>query len=244
MATWQELEEKSNAMAEKVRELKAGGDKEAIDAGVKDMLAAKEELRVALEAAIAAETDTAAADVLRAKLPPAPKSKADKKKAGKDTAAAEANLKAAEEAKAAARAKKKAEKEAKAKEPKPAEPPKEAPAAAASEPAPPAAPTAAPVDTPPAAVAAPQGAPAEAPGKAGKAVQMNKGFELHFDKEQPPLLALLAFRLAKQEVMLKRVERSKLPQFASTVLLLPLGQAQLLGADAAARYIARVVRAL
>ena len=45
-----------------------------------EMLAAKEGLRAALETAIEVEDDPAAADILRSKLPPVPKTKADKKK--------------------------------------------------------------------------------------------------------------------------------------------------------------------
>ena len=235
--TWEVIEKAVNAAGEKVREIKAGGDKVAIDAAVAEMLKLKEELRPALEAAIAAETDPAAADALRAKLPPAPKSKADKKKESKDSSAADANKKAAEEAKAAARAKKKAEPK------KPAEPkkasddgadtkaPADTAASKALEPARAAAPD--PVAASPALTASPA-----LEGQV-KASQTNKGLELHFVKEEPPLLALLASRLAKQDVTLKRVERKQLPPFASAMLLLPQGKGRLLGADTVARYFAR-----
>lgn len=147
MSSWEEIEKQVTAAGEKVKTLKTGGgEKEAIDAAVADLLNLKTALTAALEAAIAAAPDDAAKEVLRAKLPPAPKpskkdKKADKAEAKGDAPAVDAekaaNIKAAEELKAAARAKKKAEAEAKAAAPPP--PPKQAPAArpaAAAAPAP------------------------------------------------------------------------------------------------------------
>ena len=81
MGSWEEIEKQVTAAGEKVKTLKTGGgEKEAIDAAVADLLSLKTALTAALEVAIAAAPDDAAKEVLRAKIPPAPKpSKKDKK---------------------------------------------------------------------------------------------------------------------------------------------------------------------
>jgi len=235
--TWEELSRQADEKGALVRELKASGDKEALDGALKALLAVKEELRSALEAAIAAETDPVKVEELKAKLPPAPKSKAEKKKESKDSEAAAANKKAAEEAKAAARAKKKAaeaaEKKAAPAAEKKAAPAEEKKAAAVEEKG---APAAAPKAKP---AAAANDAPAAAKALEHKSVALNKTLEVLFVKEHPPLLALLAARLAKTEVVLKRVEGAQLPHAATAVLLLPMGKGKLIGEGAIARYLAR-----
>ena len=142
MGGWEALEKQVIAAGEKVKTLKTGGgEKEAVDAAVADLLSLKTAFTAALEEAIAAAPDEAAKEALRAKVPPAPKPSKRDKKADKATAKGDApadadkaaNIKAAEELKAAARAKKKAEAEAKAGAPPPApkQPPSAQPAAAA-----------------------------------------------------------------------------------------------------------------
>ena len=148
MPGWEEIEKQVVEAGEKVKALKTGGgEKDAVDAAVANLLSLKQQLTAALEAAISAAPDDAAKEALRAKIPPAPKpskkdKKADKAAAGSAAPATDpdkaANIKAAEELKAAARAKKKAEAEAKA-----AAPAAPKPAAAKPAAAPPAAPAAA-----------------------------------------------------------------------------------------------------
>lgn len=240
MGGWEELEKKVAEAGEKVKQLKTGGgEKDAVDAAVANLLSVKQEFTKALEAAIAAAPDDATKETLRAKIPPAPKpSKKDKKAekaagGGNDAPvddAKAANIKAAEEAKAAARAKKKAEAEAKA---------AGAPAAAPKAPAPPAAPAApAAAAGKPAAAAPPSGAATTA-----AAAVRNKNLELHFTKEAVPMLAIGTARLAKQEVVLKRVEPKQLPPGTTCLLLLPQGAGRLTGALTIARYFARLAPA-
>ena len=250
-ADWAAWEASCTEMGEVVKGLKtSGGEKEQVDAAVAELLHRKKMLTEALNGAIAAAPDEAAKEVLRAKLPPAPKlSKSDKKKeksagGAPDAAAAEkeANMKKNEELKAAARAKKKAEADAK----------KAGGAAAAP---PPAAATKgdAAAAKPPAAQPKPKGgaptAPAAAAGNGGAAVAsakvatkaQNKSMELLCLKESPPLMALMAAKLAKREVVLKKVEAKQLAQTGGRpLLLLPLGAGSLCGDLVIARYFARL----
>ncbi|KAL3909030.1 MAG: hypothetical protein SGPRY_009571 [Prymnesium sp.] len=237
--SWEELSRLVDEKGALVRELKQAGDKQALDDALAALLKLKEELRAALEAAIEAEPDAAKREELSAKLPPVPKSKADKKKEAKDTGAAAANKKAAEEAKAAARAKKKAA-EAEKKPPIASSSPSSAPA-----PPPAPAPSAAPKE--PNASASPQrpggAAVTNDPIPASKAKPRNKGYEVLFLKEQPPVLALLAARVGKLEVLMRRVEAKQMPEASGAMLLLPLGSGSLLGEAAIARHLARVAPA-
>ena len=212
----------------KVKDLKAGGncDKEAIDAAVKDLLGAKEALKAAVEAAIAAGPDAATLEALQAKLAtltPKPDKK-DKKKAAKEggdaAAKAEAHKKAQEELKAAARAKKKAAAAEGGDGGKKKGGDKPAAAAAAAAPA------------------APAAAAKPAPASTTKKAALNKNTELYFDKAAPPLVALLVGRMAKIELVLKRVEPSQLPG-GDAELVLPLGGGRLSGEHVIARYLAR-----
>ena len=225
---WEALEPQVNAAAENVKTLKAGGEKEKIDAAVAALLDIKNQFRAALETAIAAAPDAATKEMLTAKLPPAPKPSNKDKKAAKKEAKAEggvapadaekaANIKAAEDAKLAARAKKKAEAEAKA----------AAPAAPKPEAAKPAA-------------AKPAAAPAVAATAGEKAKPINKNLELHYTKEAAPLLAIVAAKLAKVETVLKKVEAKQLPAGVTSMLVLPLGQGKLSGGLTVARYFARL----
>ena len=225
-----------------VKDLKGGSaDKQQVDEAVKELLHRKAKYTEALNEAIAACGDEAAAAALRAKLPPAPKpdKKAKKAAAGAAGGAAPdaekaANIKKNEELKAAARAKKKAEAEAK----KGAAP--AAPAAAAKAGAPAPAPAAKAQAGAPAPAAKAKAAPAAPAAGARKGAGENKTMELWFAKEEPPLVALLAYRLAKQEVVLRRVEAKQLPPGASALLVLPMGRGRLAGEGVVARHFARV----
>ena len=206
------------------------------------------QFKEALEVAIAAAPDAATAETLKAKLPPPPKeSKKDKKAAKKEAGAVDpaeaekqANIKAAEEAKAAARARKKAEAEA-----------KKSGGAAPTAPAAPAAPAAKPTAAGKPAVAAaapPAGKAPPAPPAAGKPPSapterkgkaLNKTAELLFTAAAPPLLAILAARLAKNEIVLKKVEAKQLGAGAAAQLILPLGGGSYSGESVIARFFAR-----
>ena len=78
-ADWAAWEASCTEMGEVVKGLKtSGGEKEQVDAAVAELLHRKKMLTEALNGAIAAAPDEAAKEVLRAKLPPAPKlSKSD-----------------------------------------------------------------------------------------------------------------------------------------------------------------------
>ena len=232
---WEAWEKGCTAMGEVVKSLKTGGGaKEDVDAAVAELLNRKKMLTEALNAAIAAAPDDATKEMLTAKLPPAPKpSKSDKKKEKKegggavDAAAAEkeANIKKNEELKAAARAKKKEDAkkggggggDAKPEKPAAAEKKEAAPAAAAAKPA---APT-----------------PAAAPTVAGvkNTKGQNKTLELHYSKDGVPIMSILASKLAKKEVVYKKVDGASKP-----LLLLPLGNGTLCGDLTIARYFARL----
>ena len=232
---WEAWEKGCTAMGEVVKSLKTGGGaKEDVDAAVAELLNRKKMLTEALNAAIAAAPDDATKEMLTAKLPPAPKpSKSDKKKEKKegggavDAAAAEkeANIKKNEELKAAARAKKKEDAkkggggggDAKPEKPAAAEKKEAAPAAAAAKPA---APT-----------------PAAAPTVAGvkNTKGQNKTLELHYSKDGVPIMSILASKLAKKEVVYKKVDGASKPS-----LLLPLGNGTLCGDLTIARYFARL----
>lgn len=242
MTSWQEWEAAATAQAEVVKSLKgAKAEKEEITAAVAELMHRKEQLKTALEAAIAAETDEAKKAELTAKLPPPPKlsnsdKKKDKKKGGGDADAEKAaNIKAMEDAKAAARAKKKAEKDAGTQggeKGKPAEKPAASAPAGAKESA-----TKAPAGAPPAPKAV--SPPAAAPAMTAKKVEVNKTMEIWFLKDAPPKLALLASRLAKIEVVQKKVDAKQLPIGASCMLVLPGNKARICSETAAARYLAR-----
>ena len=198
-AGWEAWEKGAAEMGEVVKALKtSGGDKDAITAAVEELMSRKKGLGEALTAAIEAAPDEAAKEVLRAKLPPPPsKSKSDKKKDKKDGAASgeksaadlekEANMKKNEELKAAARAKKKAEAEAK---PKGGGGEKKAAAPAL-------APAAATAVAPQAAGAAPAAAttPAVAATGGKNTKGTNKTMELHYGKDHPPLMAMMAAKV-------------------------------------------------
>ena len=97
---WEAWEKGCTEMGAVVKALKdAKAEKDQIDPAVAELLARKEQFKVALEAAIEAAADDAAKDALRAKLPPAPKGK-DKKKGAATEAEKEANMKENERLKA------------------------------------------------------------------------------------------------------------------------------------------------
>lgn len=241
MAGIEELEAVALAKGNTVKELKAGGAaKEEVDAAVTALMAAKTALTEAIEKKLGTLAEgTSEYAALQAKLPPQPKpSKKDKKK---DAPAAdavdqkEANKKRDEEAKFAARARKKAEAADKADTLK--GPPVDKAAGSGAQPAP------TPADKPSVAPATGKPSPAAAAASLTKKPEANKNFELHFAKEAPPLLAILAAKLARQEVPLKRHEGKQLTQGVDAMLILPLGKARLLGGGAIARYFARIAPA-
>eukprot|EP00967_Tisochrysis_lutea_P033798 scaffold40223_cov32-Tisochrysis_lutea.AAC.2 len=239
MASVEELEAQALQKGNAVKELKAkGAPKEEVDAAVSSLMAAKAALTEAIHQKLSTLTPGSAEhSALTAKLPPPPKpSKKDKKSsagAADEAAQKEANRKRDEEAKLAARARKKAE--AAAKSDKPKGPP-------ASEP--PASDSPAPAVT--LAAAASKTAAGAVKSSATSIVskpQANKGYELHFVKDSPPLLAIIAAKLAKQEVALRRFESKQLPDGVSAMLVFPMDRARLLGGDAIARYFARIAPA-
>jgi len=252
-ASWETWETLVTEIGEVVKSLKTGGgEKQDVDAAVAELLHRKEQFKTALEAAISAAPDAATKEALTAKLPAAPKpSKQDKKKAkaeggGDADAAKAANIKKMEEEKMAARAKKKAE-EAKKKGGGGGDGNGDAAVAKAAPPAKGGAKGEAKSAAPSEAAAAKGGktapapeAPAAASGGGDKKVVLNKTLELWFGKDTPPLLALLASRLAKREVVLKRVEAKQLPAASSAHLLLPLGAGHFSGDTVIARYFARL----
>ena len=77
-------------------------------------------------------------------------------------------------------------------------------------------------------------------GASKKPASYSKNTELLFAKDKPPLLAILTARLAKQELVLKRVDAAQLPAGATCVLVFPMGRGKLHGESAIARYFARV----
>ncbi len=248
-ASWEEWERLVTEMGNIVKELKSGGSaaKETVDSAVAELLHRKEQFKVALEAAINAAPDETTAEMLKAKLPAAPKpSKQDKKKAKAEGSGVENDAKSeaakkAEEEKMAARARKKAEAEAKKKGANDAPPAGKAASEAASPPKKEAPAQAA--ATGPSAGGQPTAAAmgvAMSAGSAEKKVVLNKTTELWFGKDAPPLLALLASRLAKREVVLKRVELKQLPPGSTAYLLLPLGAGSFSGDQLIARYFARL----
>ena len=227
-----DLQKAVDAAGAKVKDLKSSGScaKEVVDEAVKALLDAKTALKAAVEAAIAAGDTSEALQAKLAALTPKPDKK-DKKKAKADdpdaAAKAEAHKKQQEELKAAARAKKKAaaaEGGGDGGKKKGGEKPAAAAAAA------PAAPAAKPKTAPAAATATPT-------ASTKKAV-LNKNTELYFDKASPPLVALLVGRMAKIELVLKRVEPSELPG-GDALLVLPMGGGKISGEDVIARYLAR-----
>ena len=226
-----DLQKAVDAAGAKVKDLKSSGScaKEVVDEAVKALLDAKTALKAAVEAAIAAGDNSPELAAKLAALTPKPDKK-DKKKAKADdpdaAAKAEAHKKQQEELKAAARAKKKA---AAAEGGGDGGKKKggEKPAAAAAAPA---APATKPKTAPAAATATPT-------ASTKKAV-LNKNTELYFDKASPPLVALLVGRMAKIELVLKRVEPSELPG-GDALLVLPMGGGKLSGEDVIARYLAR-----
>ena len=207
-ADYQAWEALAAEMGNVVKDLKGGGgSKEDVDAAVAELLHRKTKFKESLEAAIAAAPDEATKTALSAKLPAAPsKSKQDKKKEKKETGPdpdKEAKIKAQKEAELAARAKRKAEAEAKkAATGTPPDTATKAPPAEKATKAPPGEKAATPASMPSKPPAA---------GEAGKKVVVSKTTELWFTKEAPPLLALLAARLAKREVALKKVDAKQLP---------------------------------
>ena len=226
-----DLQKAVDAAGAKVKDLKSSGScaKEVVGEAVKALLDAKTALKAAVEAAIAAGDTSEALQAKLAALTPKPDKK-DKKKAKADDpdAAAKAEAhKQQEELKAAARAKKKAAaaegggaaaRRRAARSPPP--PPRAAPAAPAAKP-----------KTAPAAATA-------TPTASTKKAVLNKNTELYFDKASPPLVALLVGRMAKIELVLKRVEPSELPG-GDALLVLPMGGGKLSGEDVIARYLAR-----
>ena len=231
MSSRDDLQKAVDAAGAKVKDLKSSGScaKEVVDEAVKALLDAKTALKAAVEAAIAAGDNSPELAAKLAALTPKPDKK-DKKKAKADdpdaAAKAEAHKKQQEELKAAARAKKKA---AAAEGGGDGGKKKggEKPAAAAAAPA---APAAKPKTAPAAATATPT-------ASTKKAV-LNKNTELYFDKASPPLVALLVGRMAKIELVLKRVEPTELPG-GDALLVLPMGGGKLSGEDVIARYLAR-----
>ena len=250
-ASWEEWERLVTEIGNVVKDLKTAGnaDKDTVDSAVAELLHRKEQFKAALEAAITAAPDEATAEMLKAKIPAAPKpNKQDKKKASKaedDGAEKDAKSEAAkkqEEEKMAARARKKAAEEAKKQGGGDAPPAKELKADGASSakkeasaPAP-SAPAAGKRPAPETATSA----AATVSGGAEKKVVLNRTTELWFGKDAPPLFALLASRLAKREVALKRVETKQLPPGSTAYLLLPLGAGSFSGEMVIARYFARL----
>ena len=233
MSSLEDLQKAVDAAGAKVKDLKSSGScaKEVVDEAVKALLDAKTALKAAVEAAIAVGDTSPELAAKLAALTPKPDKK-DKKKAKADdpdaAAKAEAHKKQQEELKAAARAKKKAaaaEGGGDGGKKKGGEKPAAAAAAAA-----PAAPAAKPKTAPAAATATPT-------ASTKKAV-LNKNTELYFDKASPPLVALLVGRMAKIELVLKRVEPSELPG-GDALLVLPMGGGKLSGEEVIARYLAR-----
>jgi glutamyl-tRNA synthetase len=249
MAGIEQLEAAAAAMGDTVKELKAGGAaKEEIDAGVAALVTAKAALAEAIQQKLGTLAEgTPEYVALQAKLPPPPKpSKKDKKKeapAADEADQKEANKKRDEEAKLAARARRKAEAAAKPDKPKEAPVDRAAGSGAAAAASPAAAPsvtTAAAASAPSVTPAAGASAPAAAAASHAKKREANKNFELHFAKEAPPLLAIMAAKLARQEVPMKRHEGKKLAEGVDAMLILPMGKARLLGGGAIARYFARI----
>mmetsp|Transcript_27391 Transcript_27391/g.91089 ORF Transcript_27391/g.91089 Transcript_27391/m.91089 type:complete len:874 (-) Transcript_27391:1272-3893(-) len=230
----EKLEAAAAAQGATVKSLKnSGAGKEEVEAAVAGLVAAKKALADAITAALAALPEGAPeAEALKAKLPPPPKPSNKDKKAAKDgDAAKEAARKAAEEQKLAARAKKKEAAAAKGVKEgggkggpadKGADGAK--PDGAASK----------------APAAKPNGSGAAAAAPVHAKPMSNKNYELHFGAAAPPLLAVVAARLVRQEVALRRIDPKALPSGCDSVLYLPGGSRSLRGCGAIARYFARL----
>jgi len=230
----EKLEAAAAAQGTTVKSLKtSGAGKEEVEAAVAGLVAAKKALADAITAALAALPEGAPeAEALKAKLPPPPKPSNKDKKAAKDgDAAKEAARKAAEEQKLAARAKKKEAAAAKGVKEGGG---KGGPAGKGADGAKPdGAASKAPA-------AKPNGSGAAAAAPVHAKPMSNKNYELHFGAAAPPLLAVVAARLVRQEVALRRVDPKALPSGCDSVLYLPGGSRSLRGCGAIARYFARL----